>query len=90
MRDKLKRSRMIGLVVLAVMSALMLVASPAGAAVSAQQGYSQPGGRIETSFDPGHASLPFTGLDILAVVAIGAALLAVGVGIRRLSRSAAH
>jgi hypothetical protein len=34
--------------------------------------------------DPGE-KLPFTGLDILAVVAVGGALLAVGFGLRKLS-----
>jgi hypothetical protein len=37
--------------------------------------------------DTGGGNLPFTGLDIALVVAAGGVLLAMGMGIRRLSRS---
>ena len=65
---------------------------PAFAASSAQSGYSTPGAKIQTFVDPNahsSASLPFTGLDVIAIVAVGAMLLAVGFGIRRLARTTA-
>jgi hypothetical protein len=34
-----------------------------------------------------HKQIPFTGLDVALVVAAGAALLAAGFGVRRISRS---
>jgi hypothetical protein len=40
----------------------------------------------EESSDNG-GNLPFTGLDVMLIVAAGGVLLAMGVGIRRLSRS---
>ena len=39
------------------------------------------------SRDEGSSKLPFTGLDIALVVAAGGVLLAMGLGIRRLSRA---
>lgn len=76
--------RLTALVAVASLAALLFVAAPAGAATSAQQGYSTSA-RVEQTVDPG--KLPFTGLDVLAIVAVGAALLAVGFGVRRLSAS---
>jgi hypothetical protein len=76
------------LLAIASLATLLVVAAPAGAASSAEQGYSTSA-RIEQTVDPGggHNKLPFTGLDVLAVVAVGGALLAVGVGVRKLSSS---
>jgi hypothetical protein len=71
---------------IASLAALLLVAAPAGAATSAEQGYSTSA-RIEQRVDPKTSKLPFTGLDVLAIVAVGGALLAVGVGVRKLSTS---
>jgi len=94
-------------------SAALLVGAPtASAQTSAQQGYSKPGGTVETQLQnggggrtPGNASstpvrtpeqvtqskssgkLPFTGLDLILVVGAGGILLALGLGMRRLSRS---
>jgi UPF0716 family protein affecting phage T7 exclusion len=81
---RIKR-RLTALVAVASLAALLLVAAPAGAATSAEQGYSTSA-RIEQTTDPGN--LPFTGLDVVAIVAVGGALLAVGFGIRKLSASA--
>ena len=78
--------RFAALLAIASFAALLLVAAPAGAATSAELGYST-NARIEQTVDPKGSSLPFTGLDVLAIVAVGGALLAVGVGIRRLSTS---
>jgi hypothetical protein len=90
-------------------AALLLGAPSAYAATSAQQGYSKPGGIVETQLDnggnqPGGAtqntvvstpekapgaksSLPFTGLDLVLVVAAGGVLIGLGFAMRRLSRS---
>jgi hypothetical protein len=89
--------------------ALLLLSAPAAMAVSsAQQGYSKPGGIVETQLDNGgnnpgastqvttpetvsktksSGNLPFTGLDLVLVVAAGGVLLLLGLGMRRLSRS---
>ncbi|GAC1318393.1 MAG: hypothetical protein NVSMB25_07800 [Thermoleophilaceae bacterium] len=94
----------------------LLVGAPAALAQSpAQQGYSLPGGVIQSSLGnpPAHKTapanvsspttppvvsprpvaatqtparqLPFTGLDIGLVLAVGGLLLALGLGIRRLT-----
>jgi hypothetical protein len=83
---RIKR-RLMALLAVASLAALLLVAAPAGAATSAEQGYSTSA-RIQQATDP-HSTLPFTGLDVLAIVAVGAALLAVGVGVRKLSSNTA-
>jgi hypothetical protein len=82
--------------------ALFVAAAPAYAASSAQNGYSEPAGSVQqqigSSSDDGRhvaastssndgGQLPFTGLDIALVVAAGGVLLAMGLGIRRLSRT---
>jgi hypothetical protein len=78
---------MAALLAIASVGALLFVAAPAGAATSAEQGYSTSA-RIEQTVDPTPGNkLPFTGLDVLAVVAVGGALLAVGLGVRKLSSS---
>jgi hypothetical protein len=82
--------------------ALFVAAAPAYAASSAEKGYSEPAGSVQQQLgsksddgrdvatvsknDPG-SQLPFTGLDIALVVAAGGVLLAMGLGIRRLSRT---
>ena len=78
--------RMAALLAIASVVALLIVAAPASAATSAEEGYSPPGARIEQRVDP-RGTLPFTGLDVLAVVAVGGALLAVGFGVRKLASS---
>ena len=79
--------RFSALLAVASLVALLFVAAPASAATSAQEGYSPPGARIEQRVDPKGSNLPFTGLDVLAVVAVGGALLAVGFGLRKLASS---
>jgi hypothetical protein len=81
--------RFTALLAIASVVALLFVAAPASAATSAEQGYSTSA-RIEQTVDPKTQSggqLPFTGLDVLAVVAVGGALLAVGFGVRKLASS---
>ncbi len=86
----------------ALLCASMLVAAPASAQNASQSGYSSPKGSIQeqitTQNDPPRKTttastpdqggdLPFTGLDVALIVAAGGVLLAMGIGIRRLSRS---
>jgi hypothetical protein len=81
--------RLGAMLVVASLAALLLVAAPAGAQTSAEQGYTTSA-RIEQTVDPkDNSKLPFTGLDVLAIVAVGGALLAVGVGVRKLSTTTA-
>jgi hypothetical protein len=92
-----------------ISAALLFGAPSAFAQTSAQQGYSKPGGIVQTQIDnnggrdhdpsaivstPERAtaakssgSLPFTGLDLVLVVAAGGLLLGLGLGMRRLTRS---
>src|SRR3954454_20731437 len=77
--------RMAALLAIASLATLLFVAAPASAASSVEEGYSTSA-RIEQTVDPG-GKLPFTGLDVLAIVAVGGALLAVGIGVRKLASS---
>jgi hypothetical protein len=91
-----------------ISAALLLGAPSAFAQSSAQQGYSTPGGSVQTQIQNGgggnnpgdvvstpekatqaksSGTLPFTGLDLVLVVAAGGLLLALGLGMRRLTRS---
>jgi hypothetical protein len=85
-----------------VSAALLFGAPSAFAATSAQQGYSKPGGIVQTQIDNGNhntppaeivqtpeksSKLPFTGLDLVLVVAAGGLLLGLGLAMRRLTRS---
>jgi hypothetical protein len=86
----------------AVVYAALLVAPSQGlAATPAQSGYSPPAGKVQqriaqhqpptnaraASSDP--RALPFSGLDLGLMGAVGGILLALGVGIRRVVSSAA-
>jgi hypothetical protein len=92
-----------------ISGALLFGAPSAFAQSSAQQGYSKPGGIVQTQIDNGgggdkttarvvstpeaatqaksSGTLPFTGLDLVLVVAAGGLLLGLGLGMRRLTRS---
>jgi hypothetical protein len=50
-------------------------------------GYGGVGGNVQGGVQGGGGSLPFTGLDLLLLVAAGALLLAAGVALRRLGRA---
>jgi hypothetical protein len=80
----------------AVCAALLFTAPTAFAQSAAQQGYGQPGGSVEQQLGSAQhhrvvktsgGGLPFTGLDLGLVGGAGGVLLAMGFGIRRLSRS---
>jgi hypothetical protein len=92
-----------------ISAALFIGAPSAFAQSSAQQGYSKPGGIVQTQIDNGgsngnspgsvvstperatqaksNGTLPFTGLDLVLVVAAGGLLLGLGLGMRRLTRT---
>ena len=70
---------------------ILAFASPAAAQGPAQDGYTPDGPRvIEQTRDPGNrgdsSGLPFTGMDLLFLGSLGVGLLAVGAGMRRLTR----
>jgi hypothetical protein len=82
----------------AVLCVALVAAAPAYAESSVQDGYSQPAGKVQQQLGGGHerhdptaegegGNLPFTGLDVALVAAAGGVLLAMGFGIRRISRS---
>ena len=70
----------------------LALAAPAAAQESGQDGYSGAGPQaIERTGGGGGGSagadsLPFTGLDILLVAGLGAGLLGIGAGMRRLTQ----
>jgi len=70
-----------GIVVALVVLVALLVAAPAALANATQDAYCEGCSALH------HDPIPFTGLDIALVVAAGAALVAAGFGVRRLSRS---
>jgi hypothetical protein len=84
------------LILFALVVALMATA-PAFGASAVKGNYGGPGG-VVSNIDPTHTSssvtsshggkgqLPFTGLDLLLLGLGGAALVGVGMGVRRLSR----
>jgi hypothetical protein len=83
--------RFTALLAIASLAALLFVAAPASAQTAAQQGYSTTAG-VQQTIDPtakatSASKLPFTGLDVVAMLAVGGALLAVGFGVRKLASS---
>jgi hypothetical protein len=90
-------------VVVALAVGLAVVASSAGAQVGSPAAYSTPAGQVQSDVsggdgqgvEPRRASagasshLPFTGLDVGLVLGVGLGLLLVGVGLSRLTASAA-
>ena len=81
-------SRLFGLIATLAMASAAL-AAPAIAAVPIQEGY-DPQGVAQTDIANAHGSgaLPFTGLDLVLLVAAGLVLIAVGVTMSRLLRRA--
>jgi hypothetical protein len=89
---------------LGALTALVLAcSSPAAVAQTVQDGYSAPGGTVQSDVQAGGGgspttparavqqantgsnSLPFSGLDLVFLLATGAALFGVGVGLRRMT-----
>lgn len=93
--------RIKNIIVGAVLSIALFAAAPAYGQTASQSAYSHPAGSVQqqlndnTSHDTSptesatkkSGSLPFTGLDLALVVAAGGVLLAMGFGIRRISRA---
>jgi hypothetical protein len=75
--------RSIGLMIVVAVSALMLAAAPAFADTTPADG--QYSGNLGQNAGGG-GSLPFTGMDLLALTAVGSVLIAGGVGLRAASR----
>ena len=78
-----KIPRSIGLMIVVAVSALMLAAAPALADTTPADG--QYSGNLGQNAGGG-GSLPFTGMDLLALTAVGSVLIAGGVGLRAASR----
>jgi hypothetical protein len=76
-----KIPRSIGLMIVVAVSALMLAAAPAFADTTPADG--QYSGNLGQNAG---GSLPFTGMDLLALTAVGSVLIAGGVGLRAASR----
>jgi hypothetical protein len=83
------RMRPRGIVVALVICVALLATAPAALAQNATQDAYCVGCSALQKHEPGEPGkqIPFTGLDIVLVVAAGGALLAAGFGVRRLSRS---
>ena len=75
--------RLRGIIVALVICVALLAIAPAAMAQSAvQDAYCEGCSAVQKK-----QGIPFTGLDVALVVAAGAALLATGFGVRRLSRT---
>jgi hypothetical protein len=78
------------LVALCAVAACMIAAPAAFAVSSSQSGYARSGGESQADVSS-HATrstggtIPFTGLDLAFMGAVGVALIASGVGLRRLA-----
>ena len=83
-RTILKMRRAIGLIVVVGLSAVLLSAGTAFADTTPADG--QYGGVQGEQAGGGGGSLPFTGLDLLALTAVGGVLVAGGVGLRTAAR----
>jgi hypothetical protein len=79
-------SRAVGLIVVTAVAMLLLAAAPAFADTTPADG--QYGAVKGEQAGGGGGSLPFTGLDLLALVAAGGAIAASGVGLRAVAHRA--
>jgi hypothetical protein len=94
--------RIKNMIIGAVLCIALFAAAPAYAQTASQNAYSHPAGSVqqqlndntshetsptESATKKSNGSLPFTGLDLALVVAAGGVLLAMGFGIRRISRA---
>jgi hypothetical protein len=90
----------LGWIAAAAVAVSLLPAAPATAQTSAQHGYSAPAGSVQQQADPKPGdsapaarrdqssgdALPFSGLDVVLVLAAGGVLLLLGASARRLGR----
>ena len=80
-----KLPRTIGLMVVVAVSAILLSAAPAFADTTPADG--QYSGNLgEQAGGGGGGSLPFTGMNLVVLVAAGGAIAAAGVGLRAVAR----
>jgi hypothetical protein len=67
-----------------VAAIVALMSAPAAAASSSgQDGYNPSGPRIQSQVQDSSAGLPFTGLDLVPLLGVGATLVLIGVGLHR-------
>jgi hypothetical protein len=67
----------------AAIVALMCAPAAAASPASGQDGYNPSGPRIQAQVQDSSAGLPFTGLDLVPLVGVGATLVLIGVGLHR-------
>jgi hypothetical protein len=67
----------------AAIVALMSAPAAAASTSSGQDGYNPSGPRIQQQVQDSAAGLPFTGLDLVPLLGVGATLVLVGVGLHR-------
>jgi hypothetical protein len=80
----LKMPRTIGLIVVVAVSAILLSAAPAFADTTPADG--QYGAVKGEQAGGGGGSLPFTGMNLIVLVAAGGGIAAAGVGLRAVAR----
>jgi hypothetical protein len=80
----LKMPRTIGLMVVVAVSAILLSAAPAFADTTPADG--QYSGNLGESAGGGGGTLPFTGMNLVVLVAVGGGIAAAGVGLRAAAR----
>jgi hypothetical protein len=80
----LKMPRTIGLIVVVAVSAILLSAAPAFADTTPADG--QYSGNLGEQAGGGGGTLPFTGMNLVLVVAAGGAIVAAGIGLRTVAR----
>jgi len=81
----LNMPRTIGLIVVVAVSAILLSAAPAFADTTPADG--QYSGNLgEQAGGGGGGSLPFTGMNLIMLVAVGGGIAATGVGLRAVAR----
>lgn len=87
MRCAARRHR--AFIAILAVAVVLTLAPGALAATPAQEGYNPPGGNVQANAaattKTAGSGLPFTGLDLAFVVAVGGGLLLLGGGLRRLS-----
>ena len=85
------------MVLAAVVAAMLVFATSAFAQSSSIEGYNDQGGQVQAQIQPtggggnsgggSGGSLPFTGIDLALIGGAGGLLIALGVGMRRLTRA---
>jgi hypothetical protein len=79
-----KMPRIIGVIVISAVAMVLLAAAPAFADTTPADG--QYSGNLGEQAGGGGGSLPFTGMNLVVLVAAGGAIAAAGVGLRAVAR----